>query len=112
MASVNQSVGVNITTFNMHGFNSNWAYLQDLCNVSDIVFIQEHWLNPAKLDYLQNINSQFCCHAKSSMEDVTCVNILPKGRPFGGVGVLWRKNLSKMSSVVVAAKMVVLYSSN
>jgi len=91
----NGSQSVKLATFNMHGFNTSWSYLQDLCVFSDIIFIQEHWLTPSKLDYLHSVNSLFCCYAKSAMDDSICTGILPKGRPFGGVGVLWKKVLSK-----------------
>lgn len=53
----NGSQSVTLATFNMHGFNTSWSYLQDLCVFSDIIFIQEHWLTPSKLDYLHSVNS-------------------------------------------------------
>jgi len=36
-----------------------------------------------------------CCYAKSAMGDRNCVSVLNKGRPYGGVAVLWKKELSK-----------------
>ena len=37
-----QSDGLRICTFNLHRFNNSSAYLHDLCNVNDMIFIQEH----------------------------------------------------------------------
>jgi len=48
----NNLFSLRIATYNMHGVNSNWSYVQDLCDNYDIIFIQEHWLMESKLHYL------------------------------------------------------------
>ena len=55
--------------------------------------VQEHWLQPSQLHLLNNINDNFVSYRKSSMERNVCSGLL-KGRPFGVVGVLWRKELA------------------
>jgi exonuclease III len=87
-----QSSGLRIATFNMHGFNNSWHYLQHLSKSCDIIFIQEHWLANSKLHYLDSINDEFIMHAKSGMDAASDDRILT-GRPYGGVAVMWRKSL-------------------
>jgi len=43
MVQVN-SAGVRLCSYNMHGFNIGNVCLCDLCDMSDVVLIQEHWL--------------------------------------------------------------------
>jgi len=44
--------GLNIATFNLHGFKRNWSYLHDLTVSNDIIFVQEHWLLVSELELL------------------------------------------------------------
>ncbi len=81
-----------IASFNMHGFNSSWHYLQQLLESHDILFLQEHWLSPSQLHYLDGVNSNFIVYCKSSMESKCSSGIL-QSRPFGGVSVMFNKNL-------------------
>ena len=84
---------LNVVTFNIHGINRNWVYLQDLTLYNDISFVQEHWLLSGELSLLQQINKDFVVFAQSSM-NVLCNNGLLLGRPFGGVAVFIRKELN------------------
>ena len=69
-----------------------------LCDNSDIIFLQEHWLFPADLPSLSKVHSDFMSFGISSM-DVTDGIVL--GRPFGGVAVMWRKHLTSRVKPVV-----------
>lgn len=89
---LNGNPGLNIATFNLHGFKCNWSYFQDLSHCNDVIFLQEHWLIPSELDLLKNVNNDFVIFAKSSMED-KCKEGLLTGRPYGGVAVAVRKSL-------------------
>ena len=42
-------VPLKVATYNMHGFRQGNMQLQELCNVYDIVYIQEHWPAPYNL---------------------------------------------------------------
>ncbi|KAK6178046.1 hypothetical protein SNE40_012884 [Patella caerulea] len=69
-------------------------FLLDCLETQDIVFINEHWLLPEQLSYLDSIHERFDGIAFSDsripidIESRTCL------RGFGGVGVLYRKELS------------------
>ena len=77
----------------MHGFNNSRHYLQHLCLSNDIIFIQEHWLMSSKLCDFNDIDKDFNFYGCSAMDNV-CEMGLVRGRPFGGVGVLYRRSLS------------------
>ena len=60
--------------------------LNELCCNNDltIIAVQEHWLRADDLDKFNLVQSDYNCHAISSMCSAASVGIL-KGRPFGGV---------------------------
>ena len=82
-----------ICTLNLHGFNNSKLYLQDLCKNNDIVCIQEHWLTSPQLLKFNDVHEDFSFYGCSAMDNV-CAKGLLRGRPFGGVGFLFRKSLS------------------
>jgi hypothetical protein len=61
-------------------------------------FLQKHWLGPDDLDLL-NVNKDFVSYASSAMEAILARTIL-SGRPFGGVAILVRNNLSHRVKVI------------
>ena len=56
----------------------------------DIIFLQETWLLPTELDYLGQIDKNVCAKGSSSAIMNQCILT---GRPYGGLGILWRKSL-------------------
>jgi len=93
MASATNSsfdVSLRCVSYNIHGFKSNWHYLQSLLNNNDIVFVQEHWLPSCDLQCLHSLHSDFVVYARSSMDDKYEHGLL-RGRPFGGVAAFVRK---------------------
>ena len=99
ISQTNMAHNLRLATYNLHGFNMGLGFLSDLCNRNDIVAIQEHWLPKHKLHQLYTVNSNFCGYGISSMDDTNEHNIL-RGRPFGGVGFLWRKELSNSIKIL------------
>ena len=63
--------------------------------------IQEHWLSESKLQQLQQTDAQFV--ACSGMEDVVSSGIY-RGRPFGGVSILWSQDLNRLVTPVTNFK--------
>ena len=57
----------------------------------DIMFLQETWLLDGQLYMLNDIHSEYLSVGTSGMESS---NDVMTGRPHGGVGILWRRNLS------------------
>ena len=88
-----------LASFNMHGFNNGENTLQDLCHIADVIVVQEHWLPPFNLHKLLSFNEDFDCLGWSAMQDKIQSGIL-LGRPFGGLGLLVRKNLNVNISTV------------
>jgi hypothetical protein len=78
-------------SYNMHGFNNGQSMLRHLCEQCDFILVQEHWLQTSDLQKLGLINKDFAYLAVSAMDDAVSRGILC-GRPFGGTGILWRKN--------------------
>lgn len=78
-------------SYNMHGWNNGLSYLQQLEKQHDIMFLCEHWLLPQNLDVLLNFNTEFAAHAVSGITDFDAF-ACKGGRPYGGLGVLWRKS--------------------
>ena len=85
----------NFATYNLHGLNNGRSGLFDLCSNPEtvLVAVQEHWLRPNNLNDLNSIHPDFVGFGISSMNDRLCSGIY-HGRPFGGVGFLWRKTFS------------------
>ncbi len=83
-----------ISCFNTHGFKSNLAYLDQILNFCDILFISETWLLESEFFLFKNLNSNFNIYNKSDMQ------FKPShGRPFGSRS--WFINKKKFSNVSV-----------
>jgi len=94
MVQVN-SAGLRLCSYNMHGINIGNVYLCDLCDMSDVVLIQEHWLAPDQSHLLSGFHDDFVCFASSSMSKKLSNGVF-RGRPFGGVGVFIKKVFGNM----------------
>ncbi|KOB52115.1 reverse transcriptase, partial [Operophtera brumata] len=64
--------------------------IRRLCKSADVIALQETWLLPHDLGMLDTIDVNFTATSKSAVD--TSAGIL-RGRPYGGVAILWRKNL-------------------
>ena len=80
---------LSLVSYNSQGSGpGKFEYIAKLLDKHDFVLIQEHWLMESQFVlYNQNINN---CnyHCVSAIES----NKLLSGRPFGGCGILWKKN--------------------
>jgi exonuclease III len=97
-----QSVTVDtlkICTYNMHSFNNGRSLLEYLCTTHDVILVQEHWLSSCDLYKLKTFNDKFICYGVSAMDEKLSSAILV-GRPFGGVAILWKKELSNFIKTV------------
>jgi len=68
-----------------------------LCEQHDVLFLQEHWLREDELSKLNTLHPDFNGYGISAMK--TDSSIL-RGRPYGGVCVLWRKSLSNSFKIM------------
>ena len=95
---------VGIATYNLDGLNNGHSGLLDLCNKSQIhiIAVQEHWLSNSNLHLLNNIHPDFVGFGISSMTEKLNSEVY-RGRPYGGVGFLWRKGYSPRINICVKA---------
>ena len=71
--------------------------INKLCNKSQIVLLQEHWLYPDELSLISQLNPNFSGFGLSSM----CLDDkLITGRPYGGVRILWQKSFSQSTKII------------
>ena len=83
-----------MVTFSVTSYNSRargrgrMDTIRQLCNESDFVLVQEHWLLPQNLATFQQI-SGIACHGFSAID----LEVLLIGRPFGGCSILYKTAL-------------------
>lgn len=87
-----------VSSFNCRNVKSSLVELQELCNVSDIVLLQETWLLNFDLCILNQISDDFYAKGISSMN---VENDIVIGRPHGGLAFLWRKTLGSYCKPIV-----------
>ena len=85
-----------IVTFNCHGFKSSVQDIILLCEQFDVIILQELWLSSEDVSLLRSIHKAFEAYAVSAMNDQLGIQV---GRPFGGIGVLWRKSISHACTI-------------
>lgn len=88
---------ITISSSNCHSVKSLVNEIVKLCNLSDFFCIQEYWLLPFELNFLNSLHLEYIA-ASNSAVDLT-EGILT-GRPFGGTGILYEKSLMSSLSVV------------
>ena len=88
---------IKLTSFNCQGVKSSVGCIKRLCVSADIIALQETWLLPHDLQFLSNICDDFASTGTSAVD--TSAGIL-RGRPYGGVALLWRKSVFTSVSVI------------
>ena len=91
--------GLKIITYNSTGLGeTKQAFIRGLLNEfkPGVIFLQETWLLNSNLALLGNLNSDYLYTGTSGVPD----GHLLVGRPFGGVAILWRKELAKCVDIV------------
>lgn len=86
----------NFVTFNCKNVKRSFECIRNLCKDADIVALQETWLMSDEIPMLGDIDSDFGYYGKSSMD----VTKILRGRPYGGIALLWRKTLFTSVSIV------------
>lgn len=75
-------------SFNCKSVKRSINGIRELCKNSHIVALQETWLLPSDLSYLNSIHDEFGCTGTSAVDTATG---MIRGRPYGGVAILWRQ---------------------
>lgn len=84
-------------SFNCKNVHRSIDCVKCLCRDADIIALQETWLLPHDLPTLGTIDDNFAFTGKSAVD--TSKGIL-RGRPYGGVALLWRKSAFPCVSVI------------
>ena len=88
---IKMEVKLKLTSFNCNGFkNRNYDYIRDIFNKCNILLLQETWLFEFEHKQICNVIPQCQYYAVSAMDES---NIIQAGRPYGGCGIVWHKNL-------------------
>ena len=72
---------IRISSYNCQSFKRNTGGISRLCNMADILFLQEHWLFPSDLPLLNNVHNDFMSYGISAIDPS---DGLISGRPYGG----------------------------
>lgn len=94
---MDKSHHLKLISFNCKGLKRSNECVKALCDSADVIALQETWLLPYEIPLLGEIQKEFMYTGKSSID--LSIGLL-KGRPFGGVAVLWRKSSFTAVSVV------------
>ena len=92
-------------SFNLHGLNQGRSVVRELIDKlnPDLLLLQEHWLTPANLNKLDLYFPEYVAIGKSAME--LCVEQGPlRGRPFGGVATLVKRELFEYVNIIHCAE--------
>ena len=86
-----------IGTFNCAGAKSKLPILLEMSKNVDLLFLQETWLLENELNMLNDVNPDF---SSFSLSSVNLQDSLLVGRPYGGISILWRKELSPICQLL------------
>ena len=81
---------LSVATYNCRSIKSSRKDVQNLCDICDIVLVQETWLTQQNLDFLQTVSSTHFSYEYSPVNDKLGIR---KGRPFGGTAIFCKKDL-------------------
>ena len=84
------SYSLRVTSYNCRNLKSSIDNVRQLCDTHDIIFLQETWLSNDELSLLKCLHADFYADGVSAMDTTSGILI---GRPFGGIGILWRKSI-------------------
>jgi exonuclease III len=94
---MDDTLSLNVASFNCRGYNDGKRnYTQSLLAQVSVLFIQETWLSDSQTTELGRIDDKFVCTGRSGFDDSDVLT----GRPYGGVAILWRSDLSANVTVI------------
>lgn len=85
-----------LASFNCQSVKRSVDHIRELCNECTIVALQETWLMPHDIAFLDTIHDQYSSVGTSAID--TSQGVL-RGRPYGGVAILW--NRTELNNVEV-----------
>lgn len=86
-----------LVTYNCKPVSRSVEGIRALCMSADVIALEETWLLPEDVDFIGSIDSNFDYTSKSAVD--TSQGVL-RGRPYGGVALMWRKRLFTSVKVI------------
>ena len=98
---LNGSTEFKLVSFNMHGFFQGVPVIDEIITTvkPEIIFLQEHWLTPDNLIKFEHHFNDYFSFGGSAMANQLESGML-RGRPFGGVMALTRKDLRSHTQLI------------
>lgn len=98
-----------VISYNLHGFNQGEPLLREFCNnvAADVLFVQEHWLSSVNMHKLLSFSDNYYCLCSSAMEHAIQTGVM-RGRPFGGVAILFHKRLSHAVRIIALTERYII----
>ena len=87
-----------VVSFNCKHVVSSIPEIRELCDLYDVIALQETWLQDYDLNQLSLIDNRFYAKGISAMDTSTGVM---RGRPYGGLAILWKKSLGSACKPIV-----------
>ncbi len=87
---------IKVCSYNCKNIKTSVTEIQRLCADSDILLLQETWLSDQELPFLAGLHSEFYSRGISAMDSSKGIH---RGRPYGGLAILWRKSLNALCSI-------------
>ncbi|CAH0730742.1 unnamed protein product, partial [Brenthis ino] len=94
---MDNSLPCNLVSFNCKSIKRSIDNVRHLCQLADIIALQETWLFPHDIQFLSGIDGRFGSTGTSAIDTAAGVVY---GRPYGGVALLWNKSVFPNVSVV------------
>ena len=88
---------IRITSFNCRSLKSSIDEIRELCQISEIILLQETWLLGIDEPILNQISTDFYGQGVSAVDPH---NAIISVRLFGGLAILWRKSLGGKCKLV------------
>ena len=82
-----------VSTFNCRSVKNSVQDIRSLCDLHDVILLQETWLLPHDLNFLNCIHSDFLCYGTSAVDTSEGVIL---GRPFGGASFSLEESFGKL----------------
>jgi len=90
-----RTINLKIVTYILNGINQGKSYLKYICDICDIIFIQEHWLAFFDLDMLNSVCGNMFKLVKSAarciilqFDQTILINIYLSCLSVSGLGLL------------------------
>ncbi|XP_063630079.1 uncharacterized protein LOC134801443 [Cydia splendana] len=90
-------INTTLISYNCKNVKRSIDGIRQLCKFGDIIALQETWLLKSDLGFLTTVCDDFGCTGTSAVD--AAAGIL-RGRPHGGVALLWRKSVFQCVSVI------------